>query len=271
MTIFQEWDLRDQTAPVYLAKEDGFYRLYLNRAPKKNALTIAMWQAIGHACQRVSESSDTKGLILQSAVSGVFASGIDIEELALFKTDADRREENRLAVRAAQRGLAALSIPTIALIDGPAVGGGCGLAVHCDLRLASDRAVFGVTPARLGLTYPHSDLARLVDVVGSQNARRLLLTAELVDANEAFRLGLVDFMVEACMFEAEAQNLLGKIAQLSPHSLRSIKAGLTLLNHGQKDDDDATINAFLDAHEGPDAPEGIAAFLSKRPAGFGGS
>lgn len=239
----------------------------LNRPERRNALTLAMWQGVAEAAEALSGRDDIGLVVLASAAEGVFASGIDLKELEKIAADPVLREENRQAVRAAQRGLASLPMPTLAVIDGACVGGGCGLALHCDFRLASRRARFGITPARLGLTYPMSDLVRLVDQLGQAAARRLLLTADILDADEALRLGLATWVVDDInsSLEERCAHLLG----LSGASLRTIKAHLSAVAGGQRDDDDSTIAAFLGAHESDDAREGIRAFLEKRPPKFG--
>ena len=239
----------------------------LNRPERRNALTLVMWQGVAEATEALASRDDIDLVVLASAAEGVFASGIDLKELETIASDAELREENRQAVRAAQRGLASLPMPTLAVIDGACVGGGCGLALHCDFRLASRRARFGITPARLGLTYPMSDLVRLVDQLGQAAARRLLLTADIVDADEALRLGLATWVVDDITSSLEAR--CDHILSLSATSLRTIKAHLSAVAGGQRDDDDHTIAAFLDAHESKDAREGIRAFLEKRPPKFG--
>lgn len=253
---------------VYTEQTGTIGRIYLNRQSKKNALTMAMWQAVSKAVTRLDNDSSVRVIQLLSAVPGVFAAGADIGELKTFAENPEAREENRLAIRNAQRTLARASKPTIAVIDGPCVGGGCGLAVHCDFRLASPRSKFGITPARLGLVYPMSDLRELQLLVGTQGVRRLLYTAELIDGQAALDMGLVDELLYTPDLENRAQVLAHHMADLSQYSLQHIKKMHRQVLDGVRDDDDNSVAVFLEAHTHDDAAEGLTAFLEKRPVKF---
>jgi enoyl-CoA hydratase/carnithine racemase len=139
--------------------------LRIDRAAKKNAMTQAMWEAVPPL---VAEAIDGGALVilLASAAPGVFSAGADIAEFGAMAGDPAWRRANRLAIRAAQKALAGASIPSIAVVDGDCVGGGCGMAMACDLRVASPASRFGITPAKLGLVYPLHDVALLVGLVG---------------------------------------------------------------------------------------------------------
>lgn len=261
-------DLFDTSSPIYVQVDGQVADIVLNRPARKNALDAAMWQRVAEAVQLLATWEDCRVVRLVSSTDGVFAAGADIKELTVISADSERREVNRQAIRDAQRSLARLAVPVVAVIDGPCVGGGCGLALHADFRIASPRSRFGITPARLGLVYPLSDMKRLVDTVGLQAARRLLLTAELISAEAAHHIGLIDGVADnpADM----AGDLVKQLLALAPTSLAALKDSLQRVSDGQTDDDDATIQGFLDAHESADAKEGLSAFLEKRPAKFPG-
>lgn len=240
--------------------------LVVDRAAKRNAFTLEMWQMLPPFLAEAMANPQVKSVLLRSAQAGVFCAGADIAESAAHVGDGDWRAANHAAISAAQHQLARAPKPVIAAIDGDCVGGGCGLAIACDMRLASSRSRFGVTPARLGLVYSLHDTKLLVDLVGPSQAKRILFTAQLLPADEAARIGLVDMIVPDVVAEGIA--LAEAMADNSQHSIRHSKAIIRSILDGQSDDDADTRALFGDAFVGPDYPEGVAAFLDKRKANF---
>jgi len=239
--------------------------LRLDRPGKRNAMTQAMWEAVP---PRGAEAIDggARVLLLASSTPGVFCAGADIAEFGAMSGDPVWRRANRLAIRATQRALAGCPIPTIAVVDGDCVGGGCGMAMACDLRVAAPTARFGITPAKLGLVYPLHDVALLVALVGPAQAKRILFTGALLDAPEAQRIGLADQLADAP--EAAARTLALDIAANAPSSHRGNKALVARAVAGDTDDDDASAALFEAAFDGPDFAEGLAAFRDRRPPRF---
>jgi enoyl-CoA hydratase/carnithine racemase len=242
-----------------LAIEGPVARLRVDRADKRNAFTQAMWEALPGL---VAQAGGARMLILESAAPGIFCAGADIGELLEKSPDPAWRAANQAAINRAQHDLTRASLPTLAFIDGDCVGGGCGLALACDLRVATPRARFGITPAKLGLVYPLHDTKLLVDLVGPSQAKRMLFTGALIDAEEALRIGLVDQIADT------PDALVDAIAAASPHSTRQAKAMIRRVLDGQADDDDATRAIFADAFTGPDFHEGVRAFVEKRRPRF---
>ena len=161
--------------------------------------------------------------------------------------------------------------PTVALVQGWAVGGGTQVAAACDLRLCDETAVFGVTPARLGIVYGLSSTARLVDVVGQSWATWFLLTGELVDAATALRIGLVHQVHPA----AELEERVAALAQLLASRARVSQTGgkqlLARVARGERHEDDEVAALYEASLTGPEYAEGVAAFLGKRPPDFRGA
>jgi enoyl-CoA hydratase/carnithine racemase len=261
-------DIFDQSAPVYVRVDGAVGRIVLNRLEKRNAMSEAMWAAIPNAVKILEQSKDVRVIVLCSSGAQAFSAGADISELEVISSNADRRESNRLAIRNAQRVLARATKPTIAEISGPCIGGGCGLAIHCDFRIAADTAKFGITPAKLGIIYPLNDTKQLMDLVGVSKAKSLLFTGRIVNAADAFEMGLID---EVCQVDALAEqviDLASHLASVSQYSLQGMKQSIQRILDGQVDDDSATSQQFIDAHEGVDAQEGVRAFLEKRTPAF---
>jgi enoyl-CoA hydratase/carnithine racemase len=187
-----------------------------------------------------------------------------LREIAALADDAERRAPFRQAMRDALEPLAHLTMPVIAAIDGDCFGAGVALALAADVRVAGPRAVFAITPAKLGITYPQEDIARLIALVGPGQAARLLCAAAPIGATEAARIGLVEVLAEDAM--GEAMGLADAMAALSPTSLAALKHAVARAPLGH---DAALDAAFDEAFAGTDFREGLVAFRERRRARFG--
>lgn len=238
-------------------------RLLIDRADKRNAFTQAMWAAVPGLLAEVAANPAVRVLVVEAARPGsAFCAGADIVELLANKDDAAWRAANQSAINAAQHALARFALPTIAFVEGDCVGGGCGLAMACDIRVATPNARLGITPAKLGLVYPLHDVKLLVDLVGPGQARRMLYTGVLLGADEALAIGLVEQVA------ATPSALVEAIVAASRHSTRAIKGFVRRVLDGQVADDAETLAIFAAAFEGPDFAEGTRAFVDKRKPEF---
>lgn len=261
-------DFSDPCSPIVIRKEGALGFLLLNRPDKKNAMSEAMWAAIPKALRDLDADKKVRVIIFSSSRPGSFCAGADIAELEAISSSAERQESNRQAIREAQRQLARTEKPTIARIDGACMGGGCGLALHCDMRFASTSAKFGITPAKLGIVYPLNDTKQLMDLVGPAHAKSMLFTGRVMGAAEARDIGLVDEVHAEDELVDRTAAFAQQIASVSQFSVRQMKVIIRQILDGQIDDDEATAEIFKAAQEGEDAKEGIRAFLEKRPARF---
>lgn len=255
------------TDPIRLDLTGEIAEIVLDQPARRNALTTAMWAALPGLVARANEAREVKVILLRGE-GGHFAAGADISE---FDEAYGTREAARRSGRHVAGALAALETspkPVIAAIDGACVGGGVSLALACDLRIAAPSARFAITPARLGIVYPPSDTRRLVEAIGAGQARRLLLTAAQVDAEEARAIGLIDLLSETDDVLTAARALASQIAANSQWSLRAIKAMIAGLASGWSETGEAAESLFLDGWEGEDFSEGRAAFLEKRKPDF---
>ena len=219
-----------------------------------------MYDALIDACDHVDATSDLRVLVLRGS-GGAFAAGTDIEQFAAFTTGDDGIAYERRLDAVIER-LERTTRITIAAVDGPAVGGGCAIALACDLRVCSSRARFGVPVARtLGNCLSAANLARLIDAVGTARAKDLMLTARLIDAEEARDIGLARIVSDE-RYDAE----LGALAaDLSTRASSTIQATKALLQHirGHRLPPPAD-DIIAACYASDEFREGVRAFLESR-------
>lgn len=253
---------------IYLVKEPPIAFLFLNRPEKRNALTLNMWKAIPRLVQEVRDDREIKVLIVRGADGRAFAAGADISEFETLRTGVEQAEAYNAATAAAEEALSTLPKPTIAMIQGYCIGGGCSIALSCDLRFSDTNGRFGITPARLGLVYGLPSTKRLVDVVGPSHAKYILFSGRQLDAQRAYEIGLVnelhapDEILEKTL---EFAHTLAANAQLS---IRSTKYIIQRILEGQWEDNEETARLRHESFDSDDYREGVRAFLEKRQPRF---
>jgi len=233
-----------------------------NRPDARNAMTFEMYEALHDACGALDADSSVRSVILKGAGDKAFASGTDIHQFLDFKTRDDALEYEARLTRVLGR-LAGMSKPTIAMLQGDAIGGGLFIALACDLRLAAPHARFGIPVARtLGNFLAPLSLTLLVSVLGPNRAREIVLTARLVDAEEARTIGLVDRIHPASELELRTRELAASLAELAPLTLAATKEATRrmLAALAPKDLDDLIVSCYLSR----DFHEGVRSFLEKR-------
>ncbi|MEZ0072418.1 enoyl-CoA hydratase/isomerase family protein [Planotetraspora sp. GP83] len=246
------------TDGLELAIDEHVATLTLNRPEKRNAMTAAMWRAIPGVVADLAANRAVRVLVLTGA-GGTFSAGADISEIAALS---DNGDDTGLTV-AAERALIEFPKPAIASIEGYCVGGGCQLALACDLRFASSAARFGITPAKLGIVYPISSTRRLVEIAGPAAAKYLIFSAELVDAGHALRTGLVD---EVLPPERLRDRVYGFAATLALRSRLTLTAAKEIID-GRAGEDG--FRAWQrEARESGELAEGLSAFGEGRSPRF---
>ncbi|MCA1857368.1 enoyl-CoA hydratase/isomerase family protein [Massilia oculi] len=251
---------------ISLSIEDGCAELRIERPHKRNALTRAMWGELHAALGAVARSS--AHLLVLRGSGGVFSAGADIEEMGAFLADPVQLAASNALVRDTQLALERLSCMTLAVVEGACVGGGCGLALACDFRLATENARFAITPARLGLLYSAEDVRRVVGLVGAARARQLLLTAQPVDAATALGWGMLTEVCDAAGLDERIAAWRALAAEVSPNSVAGIKRSIGMLGGAEPADFQALAELFEAAFVHPDFREGARAFLEKRAPRF---
>lgn len=251
-----------------LAVSDRIATLTVNRPDKLNALNDATIAELGEAIADVVRRDDIGGVILTGAARA-FVAGADISELS-----SQSPMEGKARAAAGQRifGMFERSPkPVIAAVNGFALGGGCELAMACHIRIASESAKFGQPEVKLGITPGYGGTQRLPRLVGRGRALQLLLTGEMIDAAEAFRIGLVNKVVPAAELLGAAEGMMKQILANAPLAIAlCIEAVDRGYNAPQDDGLNLEANHFAVLSGTQDMAEGMAAFLAKRPPAFTG-
>ena len=251
---------------------DGIARLVFNNPEKRNAVSLAMWEAVSDAVAGFAADASVRVLLVSGAGGKAFVSGADISRFEQERTGEDAVARYNTAAEAAYVALAAFPRPVIAAIDGACVGGGLALAVSCDIRIAAEDSRFGLPAARLGLGYPFSGISRLIGIVGRAAAAEILFTATLYDAAQAKDWGLVNRVVQAGEVQAAAEALAAQIAANAPLTVAAAKRALVEHAKDPAARDLAAVQAMvLAAFASDDYREGQAAFRDKRPPRFTGA
>jgi len=259
--------------PALLTRDaDGVRTLTLNRPHRKNAIDAALWAALRDALTAAGDDPDVRALVLTGA-GGAFCSGADVASADISRADGGAHPVRRLrALTDVALLLHELPIPTVAKVTGVAVGAGWNLALGCDLVVATPEARFSQIFARRGLSLDCGGSWLLPRLVGLQQAKRLVLLAEMIDADQARELGLVTWVVPEPDIDAFVDDLGARLVAGPPIALAQSKA---LLNEG-------TDRTMRDAVAGEaraqavnfataDAPEAYAAFAHKREPRFTGA
>lgn len=241
----------------------------INRPKALNAINVEVMTELGTFFREdLPEQKEIRGVILRGAGEKAFVAGADIKEFL----DLSGSEGRDLAERG-QRifdDIEACPVPVIAVIQGYALGAGCELAMACHMRVASERARFGQPEVNLGLLPGYGGTQRLVQLIGETKAIELLLTADMIDAKEAYRLGLVNHVLPQGEELAKAKEILQKIATKAPIAVASVIEAVNAGNDPNTDGYAAEVHNFGKCCNTADFREGAAAFVEKRPANFQG-
>jgi enoyl-CoA hydratase/carnithine racemase len=261
--------LGDAAGHIAVSCSGGVATVELTRPDKHNAISYAMWQAFARLMPLLADDADVEVVVLRGTDGGPFSAGADIAEFQTLRADAGGAHRYGEAVEAGEQAIIAFPKPTIAAIEGFAIGGGTQLAVACDLRVCGETSRFGVTPAKLGIVYALPSTARLVETVGPAWARWILLTGDLVDSATALRIGLVHEVVPAGDVLDRADAIARTIASRAEVSLLGGKAMVQRVVAGRLEEDDEVRAIYERSWTSNEYAEGVAAFLEKRPPDFG--
>lgn len=253
---------------VLLETENGIATVTVNRPEKRNAMNIPTREELRKTFEQLEDDDSVAVVVLRGAGEDSYLAGGDIEMFQTFEL-VDALEFTNKYSQGLYNYIAEFPKPTIAAIDGYALGGGTEISLACDIRLASEKAKFGFPEVDLGLFPAAGGSQRVIDVIGPGKAKELIFTGNIIDAKEAKELGLVNHVYDTESFDEEVEEMAGEIAGKAPLALRLAKESVNRgLDQEGGLDFERVAGALLFGTE--DYEEGVAAFLEDREADFVG-
>lgn len=259
-----------QPSDILLDRSDqAIAVITLNRPERRNALSLAMWNELGRILLSLDAETAVRGIVLTGA-GGAFSAGADISEFAAVRQTVEEGRAYEEAASHCQAAIASCSKPTIAAISGPCYGGGVGVALSCDFRVADATAYFAIPAARLSNVYGITETRALFEAVGLAAAKEVLFTGRRYGIDEAHRVGLVTHRAEGAALPA-AMALAGSMRNSAPLTIKGAKVVLEAIARGETERRKGAIaHAMDEAMASADYREGVAAFAEKRDPRFQG-
>ncbi|MGM0777866.1 MAG: enoyl-CoA hydratase-related protein [Bacillota bacterium] len=254
--------------PVFLERAGEIAYICFNRPEKRNALSFDIWTKIPELIEECELDSKIKVIIFKGEGSVAFSAGADISEFKTLRYTAEGAEKYNEATMVAEKAIMNASKPTIAMIQGFCVGGGCEIAVACDFRFSDENGKFGITPAKLGLVYNTPGTKNVVDLLGPSKAKDILFTGRLLDTEEAFRIGLIDRIIPAVSIKEETLAYAELICKNAQASVRGSKKIINEVLSGAEEDSPKASKLIIESFLSDDYKEGVHSFLEKRKPNF---
>ena len=249
--------------------EPGIAVVTLDRPRQRNALTLAMWQALGDVFLELGQDRGLRAIVLTGA-GGAFSAGADIKEFEAVRATPEAAASYALAVDRCNDAIAHSPKATFAAVSGPAYGGGCGLALVCDFRVADATAAFAIPAAKLSIVYGIGETRAVLNAVGLARAKEVLFTGRSFAADEALRVGLATHVTAADALTGALEAARG-LADKAPLSIAGAKLALQLLSEGHTPERQTAYEAMRSrAAASDDYKEAVRAFAEKRTPKFTG-
>jgi enoyl-CoA hydratase len=245
---------------------NNIYTLTINRPDKLNALNKNVFTDLNKALDEIESNAEIKSVIITGSGAKAFVAGADISEF-----NALNKDEARALAKRGQDTFARIensSKPIVAAVNGFALGGGCELAMSCHFRVASENAKFGQPEVSLGLIPGYGGTQRLVQLIGKGKAMELLMSAHMIDANEAKQLGLVNYVTTAETLLEHTKKILEVINSKAPLAVAGCIKSANAVFDESVDGFDLEVKEFGKCFITEDMKEGVSAFMEKRKANF---
>ena len=251
--------------------DDGVGLITFNQPEKRNAMSVQMWEGLGEILDAFAADAGVRVVVLTGAGAKAFVSGADISQFEKDRADANAQVEYDKLTSAGRDKLAGFPKPVIARIRGYCLGGGLGIAMQADIRIAAVDSEFGIPAARLGIAYGYDMVRKLVSLVGPAHARTLLYTGSRIDAAEAARIGLVNRVVPDEDLSDVVIDIARTVADNAPLSVRAAKIAVNEAVKMDRERDVEAVKAAIAAcFDSADYREGRTAFMEKRSPKFNG-
>jgi len=258
-------------AELIVRRDGPVATILFSNIAKLNAMTYDMWRAVPTTLAELDRDPGVGAIVVAGDGEKAFISGADISQFEKLRGTADAQAEYNAAVEAAYVAPAQCSKPVIARIRGICMGGGLGFAAGCDLRYASDDAVFRMPAARLGLGYSYTGMRRFMNVLGATNTMDIFFSARKFDAPEALRMGFVSRVIPVADLERETAAYCAMVAENAPLTLRAAKFAVQQWLKDADQRDAAAAKKMVDVcFASADHKEGRSAFMEKRKPVFKG-
>lgn len=264
-------EIQLQTERMKARIEDGIGWMTFNNPARHNALSLEMWQGIADIIEQFERNDDVKVVVMTGAGGKAFVSGADISEFDKVRGSAAANESYGKASARGSRAVATMQKPLIAYITGYCIGGGLATALHADIRFATPDSTFGIPAVKLGLGYDYEGIAKMARIVGVPRMRDIMLSGRLFKGEEAFRMGLVQFLESRETIEQSVVEYAQRIAQNAPLTVKAAKAAANAYEQGGHAEIVAQVRELVTAcFNSEDYKEGRKAFAEKRTPKFRG-
>ncbi len=264
--------MRAITDQLIVADKDGVGSVQFDNQAKRNAMTFEMWRDLGSVIEAFDANDAVRVIVLSGAGGKAFCAGADISQFEKNRSTEDGVRIYNEAVERSTEILRSCRKPTIAMIQGPCVGGGVGIATSCDLRISEESSIFSIPAAKLGLGYRVEGLKPLVDLVGPSNAKELFYTARVFSAREAREMGLVNRVLPKAMLKPFMDDYTKRIVENAPLTIQAVKV---VVAESLKDDASRDLETCHEVvtkcFNSADYVEGRRAFMEKRKPRFQGA
>ena len=258
----------DVTDQLIIEKDNGVGRIMLNNQERRNAMTFEMWRDLPTILDDYQADDDIRAIVISGKGRKAFCAGADISQFEKNRSSEEATIIYNKAVSNASISLAKITKPTIAKIEGFCIGGGLGIAMCCDIRIANDVSSYAIPAAKLGLGYGHEGLKRLVDVVGPSVAKEIFFTARQFTAQEALGMGLINRLLPRAVLDSYVSDYANRIATNAPLTILAAKVVIDELMKAENMDQKLCDQVVADCFASEDYQEGRKAFMEKRKPMF---
>lgn len=249
---------------VNLSISSGIGTIVLNRSNKRNALNLEMWSLISELLEVCENDDNVKVVVFRGVDETAFSAGADISEFPEHRTGAYKADKYNRVTMEVEHKIKYLTKPTIAMIQGYCIGGGCEIAAACDFRFSDYSGRFSINSSKVGHVYYLQSAQNLIDCVGGPNAKDILFSGRLITAEEALKMGLINQLWESDELELNTFQYAKKIVSNSDYAVQGTKKIITRLLDGYYEETKEITNLILGSFETQYYKEATQAFLDKK-------